>query len=86
MIEDCEVGLVGQLGSHHAYNAVLKRRLGKPRATMTLAELEAQIGWLERNRVSEHLGLIQDDHRYRWTAQRRRPKACPTSRRNHART
>ena len=39
---------------------------------MTLAELEAVIAWLERHRVSGHLELIQDDHRYDWVAQRRR--------------
>ncbi len=33
----------------HRYNAVLKRVLGKGRATMTLPELEAALAWLERN-------------------------------------
>ena len=39
-------------GHYHRYNAVLKRVSGnKSRAQMTLAELEAAIGWLERNRL-----------------------------------
>ena len=35
---------------------------------MTMAELEAAIGWLERNRLAEHLHLLDDDPRYAWTA------------------
>jgi hypothetical protein len=38
---------------------------------MTLAELDAAIGWLERNRLSEHLHLLDDDPRYAWTARKR---------------
>ena len=40
-------------GLSHRYNAVLKRVLGnKGRAEMTLAELEAALAWLERNRLA----------------------------------
>ena len=59
-------------GHYHRYNAALKRVSGnKSRAQMTLAELEAAIGWLERNRLSDHLHLLDDDPRYAWTARRR---------------
>ncbi|MDQ2694128.1 MAG: restriction endonuclease subunit R, partial [Pseudomonadota bacterium] len=58
-------------GGYHAYNAVLRNRFGKPRAQMTLAELEAVVGWLERNRLSEHLALLDDDPHYRFSAARR---------------
>ncbi len=34
---------------------------------MTQAELEAEIGWLERNRIRSHLELIRDDPRYGWS-------------------
>jgi len=37
---------------------------------MTLAELEAAIGWLERNRLADHLHLVRDDPRYAYTARR----------------
>jgi superfamily II DNA or RNA helicase len=75
VIEDSEAGLVDHPRGYHAYNAVLKRVLGKPRATMTLAELEAAVGWLDRNRAADHLELLRDDHRYHWALrqQRRRP-------------
>ncbi|HEY0420234.1 MAG TPA: DEAD/DEAH box helicase family protein, partial [Acetobacteraceae bacterium] len=44
-------GGVAGPGLYHRYNAALKRITGnKSRAQMTLAELEAAIGWLERNR------------------------------------
>ena len=59
-------------GLYHRYNAALKRVTGsKSRAQMTLAELEAAIGWLERNRLAEHLHLLDDDPRYAWTARQR---------------
>ena len=59
-------------GHYHRYNAALKRVSGnKSRAQMTLAELEAAIGWLERNRLSDHLHLLDDDPRYAWTARKR---------------
>ena len=45
-------GGVAGPGLYHRYNAVLKRVTGdKSRAQMTLSELEAAIGWLERNRL-----------------------------------
>ncbi|MGI4748409.1 MAG: hypothetical protein ACRYFY_20540 [Janthinobacterium lividum] len=59
-------------GLYHRYNAVLKRITGnKNRAQMTLAELEAAIGWLERNQLREHLHLLDDDPRYAWAARQR---------------
>jgi hypothetical protein len=59
-------------GLYHRYNAALKRVSGnKSRAEMTLAELEAAVGWLERNRLSEHLHLLDDDARYAWVARQR---------------
>jgi hypothetical protein len=72
VVEDAEAGRVGRSWGYHAYNAVLKRALGKARAAMTLAELEAAVGWLERNRVADHLELLRDDHRYEWVAAARR--------------
>jgi hypothetical protein len=38
---------------------------------MTLAELDAAVGWLERNRLSEHMHLLDGDPRYAWTARKR---------------
>ena len=59
-------------GLYHRYNAVLKRvTSNKSRAQMSLAELEAAIGWLERNRLSEHLPLLDSDPRYAWSARKR---------------
>jgi superfamily II DNA or RNA helicase len=74
-VED-EAGLqvphVGE-GLYHRYNAVLKRVFGnKGRGQMTLAELEAALTWLERNRLSDHLHHLEGDPRYAWTAARRR--------------
>ena len=64
-------GLVGP-GLYHRYNAVLKRMTGdKSRAQMTLAELEAAIGWLERNQLRDHLQVLNDDPRYAWTVRQR---------------
>lgn len=58
-------------GNYHRLNAVLKRVMGgKGRGEMTLAELEAAIGWLERNRLADHLHLVQTDPRYAFTARR----------------
>jgi hypothetical protein len=52
---------------------VLKRVFGnKGRAEMTLPELEAALAWLERNRLSDHLHLLDGDSRYAWTAAKRR--------------
>lgn len=59
-------------GAHHAYSAALKRVMGKGRAVMSLAELEATLAWLERNRISDHLHLLEGDARYDWTARQRR--------------
>jgi hypothetical protein len=59
-------------GLYHRYNAALKRATGnKSRAQMTLAELEAAVGWLERNRLADHLHLLDDDPRYAWTLRKR---------------
>ena len=69
-------------GLAHRYNAVLKRVSGnKSRAQMTLAELEAAAAWLERNRLAEHVGLLQDDPRYAWSVQQRREWTPPVGRR-----
>ena len=65
-------GGVAGPGLYHRYNAVLKRVAGgKSRAQMMLSELEAAIGWLERNRLAEHLQLLDDDPRYAWSARKR---------------
>ena len=59
-------------GLYHRYNAVLKRVTGnKSRAAMTLAELEAAMGWLERNRLADQLHVLEGDPRYAWTARQR---------------
>jgi hypothetical protein len=64
-------GIAGP-GLYHRYNAILKRVSGnKSRALMTLPELEAAVGWIERNRMSEHLHLLDNDPRYAWTARKR---------------
>jgi superfamily II DNA or RNA helicase len=68
-------------GLYHRYNAVLKRVTGgKSRAQMTLSELEAAIGWLERNRLSEHLELLEGDPRYAWSVRKRREWKPPVGR------
>lgn len=61
----------------HRYNAVLKRVLGKGRATMTLPELEAALAWLERNRLADHLDRLDGDARYAWSARQRRGRWQP---------
>jgi hypothetical protein len=67
-------------GLYHRYNAVLKRVFGnKGRAEMTLPELEAALAWLERNRLSDHLHLLDGDSRYAWTAAKRRRSGWPSS-------
>ena len=58
-------------GAYHAYNAILRNSFGKPRAEMTLTELEACVGWLERNRLFDHLDLLRSDQHYRFSAVRR---------------
>ena len=51
---------------------MLKRLLGnKGRAEMTLAELEAALAWLERNRLADHLHVLEGDARYAWGARQR---------------
>ncbi|MCB4825471.1 DEAD/DEAH box helicase [Roseicella aerolata] len=73
-VEDMADGLAHTLmpagrgdGLYHAYNAALKRATGgKSRATMSLAELEAAVEWLGRNRLRDHLHLLEADHRYGW--------------------
>jgi hypothetical protein len=58
---------------YHRYNAVLKRVFGnRGRAEMTLPELEAVLSWLDRNRLSDHLHLIEGDERYAQTTLPRR--------------
>jgi hypothetical protein len=59
-------------GLYHRYNAILKRMLGnKGRSEMTLAELAAAVGWLERNRLADHAHLVEGDPRYAWIARQR---------------
>jgi superfamily II DNA or RNA helicase len=59
-------------GAHHAYAAALKRIMGKGRAQMSLEELEATLAWLERNRIADHLHVLEGDARYGWTVRQRR--------------
>ena len=67
-------------GRYHGYNAVLKRATGgKSRAEMTMAELEATVSWLERNRLADHLHLLDGDMRYAWSA-RQRSSNCARAR------
>lgn len=62
----------GGPGLYHRYNAILKRIMGnKGRAEMSLAELAAAVGWLERNRLADHAHLLAGDTRYAWTARQR---------------
>ncbi|MFX7507264.1 hypothetical protein ABTJ37_23380, partial [Acinetobacter baumannii] len=72
VIEDEDNNLVaeGPTG-YHIYNAVLKRLMKKARSEMTLSELEATVGWLERNRLSDHRHLIADDPQFQWSTRRR---------------
>jgi superfamily II DNA or RNA helicase len=59
-------------GLYHRYNAILKRVSGnKGRSEMSLAELAAAVGWLERNRLADHAHLLAGDPRYAWTARQR---------------
>ena len=68
-------------GLYHRYNAILKRRTGnKPRAQMSLSELEAAVSWLERNRLSDHAEVLEDDPRYGWTVRKRQDWAPPVGR------
>jgi superfamily II DNA or RNA helicase len=72
VVEDEEaLRLPRGVGNYHRLNAVLKRVMGgKGRGEMTIAELEAATGWLERNRLADHLHLVQGDPRYAFTARR----------------
>src|SRR3954453_15372054 len=47
---------------------------------MTVPELEAAIGWLERNRRAEHLPVLDGDPRYAWAARKRREWTPPVGR------
>jgi superfamily II DNA or RNA helicase len=68
-------------GLYHRYNAILKRRTGdKPRVQMSLAELEAAVSWLERNRLADHAHLLDGDQRYGWTVRQRREWTPPVGR------
>lgn len=68
-------------GLYHRYNAILNRCTGnKTRAQMTAPELEAAIGWLERNRLSDHEAMLENDPRYAWTAWQRREWSPPIGR------
>lgn len=71
VVEDGD-GLERPQRNYHAYNAALKRVLGKGRGSMTLSELESAAAWLERNRLSNHLHLLNGDARYDWTRRQRR--------------
>ncbi len=67
-------------GLYHCYNAVLKRVMGRSRAEMTLSELEAATGWLERHRLADHIGLLAGDPRYAWTVRQRGEWVPPVGR------
>ena len=58
-------------GNYHRLNAVLKRVLGKSRGEMGAAELDAAVAWLERNRLADHLSVLDGDGRYAFEARRR---------------
>ena len=87
-VEDLAEGAGGAVapprsaGLYHAYNAALKRATGgKARSEMTLAELEAAIEWLGRNRLRDHLHLLEGDHRFGWSARPRGDWRPPVGRR-----
>ena len=68
-------------GLYHRYNAILKRCTGdKPRAQMSLPELEAAVSWLGRNRLSDHADVLKDDPRYGWTVRQRGDWTPPVGR------
>jgi hypothetical protein len=52
---------------------------------MTLSELEARIGWPERNRLSEHCRCWEGDPRYTWSARKRGDWETPIGRSARAR-
>lgn len=71
VVEDASEGQAAAGAGYHAYNAVLKRVLGgKARSEMSVEELEAAIGWMERNRLSDHVHLLEGDARFQWSAAR----------------
>lgn len=68
-------------GLYHRYNAILKRCSGnKARAELTASELEAAIGWLERNRLADHDAVLAGDARYVWTTRHRKDWTPPIGR------
>ena len=67
--------------AQHRYNAVLKRVTGRGRAEMGAPELEAALAWLERNRLGDHLHLLDGDARYAWDARREKARARARARR-----
>jgi hypothetical protein len=68
-------------GLYHGYNAVLKRIMGnRSRHEMTIAELEASLGWLERHRLADHLDLLEGDPKYAWTVRKRKGWTPPVGR------
>ncbi|MBV8522738.1 MAG: DEAD/DEAH box helicase family protein [Acetobacteraceae bacterium] len=74
----------GRHSLYHRYNATLKRVLGgKARAEMSLAELEAAVAWLERNRLRDHVHVLDGDARYAWTARQRAGDWRPPAGRDH---
>ncbi len=75
-------GISRTASDYHAYNAILRNRFGKPRAEMTLSELEAVVGWLERNRLSDHLHVLENDQQYHHSAARRGHRTPRTARRS----
>ena len=81
-----EAGAQRGFGPHaqHRYNAVLKRVTGRGRSEMGAAELEAALGWLERNRLRDHLHLLDGDARYAWDARRAKARAGGRARRAKA--
>lgn len=71
VVEDASDGSTAATAGYHAYNAVLKSALGgKARSQMSVEELEAAIAWMERNRLADHLHLLEDDARFRWSSVR----------------
>ncbi len=68
-------------GLYHRYNAVLKRMMGnRSRAEMSLEDLEASIGWLERHRLGDHVNVLEGDPKYAWTERQRREWKPPVGR------
>ncbi len=67
-------------GLYHCYNAVLKRVTGRSRAEMTLSELDAAVGWLERHRLADHTDVLAGDPRYAWSARQRGDWVPPVGR------